>query len=269
MVNVTKIFRKVPDLKEVDELQDLEEYARRTMGLGLDLELSPVLRAVKTVIKRLGEVKKDSHYDGEDLAKVEGFIAKCSKAVWDIILENPDLRSRVARDIFNYKLPEERLPSRFELNEIMKIHRKVVHIPDEQLQWPPFEDHSETKRQRQCGSGKRKERQFHGMTLREYLDHTQHTSDEMGKWRVEAGKWLELYRKTEDYKETMTSKEKMRVEIDNRRKNEEPEILSLPKPALELRPWPDIYVASFCFYASFLVAGFVSSYVLYKTYFRS
>lgn len=118
------------------------------------------------------------------------FVAECSRVMWNSVLGQPDIRSRVARDVFHDDT-SECLPAVFDNEKIRIVHRMLLDIPDERLVWPPYEEHK--RRPRTHGGGKRRKtttRPRRVITLREYLDYTDDSFEDLQKWREKAQKDL-------------------------------------------------------------------------------
>lgn len=152
------------------------------------------MKTVKTVIAKLHQLDDKSVEYSQILEKGETFVAECSRVMWNSVLEKPDIRSRVARDVFHDDTAEC-LPFTFENEKIRKAHRMLLDIPDERLVWPPYEEHDReprTHRGRKRRKTATKRRRV--VTLREYLDYTDNSLEELEKWREEAHQKLDKLR---------------------------------------------------------------------------
>jgi hypothetical protein len=153
-----------------------------------------VLKTVKTVITKLHQLDDKSLEYSQILEKGETFVAECSRVMWNSVLEDPDIRFRVARDVFHDDT-STCLPSTFDNEKIRKVHRTLLNIPDERLVWPPYEEHDrETRTHRGRKRRKITTKKRRVVTLREYLDYSDKCLEDLKRWREEAQRKLDKQR---------------------------------------------------------------------------
>jgi hypothetical protein len=150
-----------------------------------------VLKTVKTVIAKLHQLDDKSIEYSHILEKGETFVAECSRVMWNSVLEDPDIRSRVARDVFHDDT-STCLPSAFDNERIRKVHRMLLNIPDERLVWPPYDRETRTLRGRKRRKITTKKRRV--VTLREYLDYSDKCLEDIERWREDAQHELDKLR---------------------------------------------------------------------------